>query len=172
MESTDSLAASLAISIMENDDDDDFFGDQEEDQRTEKESAAEADRLKIAGYHDTFEVSHDAALQDGFNAGYLDSYDTAVSIGRLLGRQVAQDKLKDHSKVADPPNFRMASVIRSRLSQLSQEKSATCVISMQMLESLYTDVQKIAAVDSTGRPQLSLTADKEDHKKQETRSLD
>lgn len=132
------------------DDDDEFFGDQEDDRRSEKESAAEAERLKVAGYHDTFEDSHNSALQDGFNAGYTDSFDTAVSIGRLLGRLVAHNKLSDHPKGLDPSYLRMASLIRSRLSQLTEETTASSDISRHTLKCLQDEVLKIAAGDSTG----------------------
>jgi hypothetical protein len=89
----------------EEEDEEDFYGDQEDgdidgndnDQpltMAQRESASESRRFLTAGYHNTFDVAHDAALQSGFDAGYQMSYGRSTEIGHCLGRQVARAKVR------------------------------------------------------------------------------
>ena len=64
-----------------------------------KEAAAVEEKYRTLGYHETYETSQEATLQEGFVAGYSDTFDVAVSIGTLLGRAAASRlQLREQSR--------------------------------------------------------------------------
>jgi hypothetical protein len=91
--------------------DDEFFGSDERDNCNEmvnesiavldassgelatRETAAIERQYFAIGYHETFDDSHDASLQHGFNDGYRENYDTAVYLGRLLGHYATSNAI-------------------------------------------------------------------------------
>jgi len=60
-------------------------------------SAAEArateDRFRTIGYHEAYDQSKEERLQEGFEAGYRDSFDAAFRVGEILGREAMGAKL-------------------------------------------------------------------------------
>jgi hypothetical protein len=137
------------IDLNDDNEEDDFFGNQEDDQLAAKESAAEAHRLETAGYHESYEASHTRALQAGFDAGFMESYDRSVEIGRCLGKLVAQTKLTSggHGVMDDVANSRYLAVvtmIRERLIALTTTTESTTAPSSDTLERLEADVRRTA----------------------------
>ena len=82
-----------------NSSDDEFFGSQEEYNDDEQQQPCESfgdmgkhdqrakhHELKTAGFHDAFDESKEEQLQEGFEAGFLESFEAGRAIGQLLGR--------------------------------------------------------------------------------------
>jgi hypothetical protein len=59
------------------------------------EAAAVEERYRVLGYHETYESSREATLQDGFIHGYTDTFPIALNIGRLLGQAAIAQKLTE-----------------------------------------------------------------------------
>jgi hypothetical protein len=87
-----------------NNSDDEFFGSQEEyndddEQQQQQQHPCESfgdmgkhdqrakhHELKTAGFLDAFDESKEEQLQEGFEAGFLESFEAGRAIGQLLGR--------------------------------------------------------------------------------------
>jgi hypothetical protein len=54
-----------------------------------RETAALERQHWSLGYHETYAESEEAALQEGFENGYRDTYDVATCLGELLGQYAA-----------------------------------------------------------------------------------
>ncbi len=50
-----------------------------------RESAATERQHYAIGYHETYDDSYEASLQNGFDDGYCSNYDTALHLGKMLG---------------------------------------------------------------------------------------
>src|SRR3569832_1485753 len=85
---------------------DEFFGDEEytyADHHDDilhsglhrAEETAEQQRYRILGYHEAYDQTKEDRLQDGFEAGYRDTYDVSCSIGELVGKVVIESKLAE-----------------------------------------------------------------------------
>lgn len=59
----------------------------------EHEVAAVEAHYQTLGYHETYESSQEATLQEGFVAGYTENFDTAFQIGAWLGRAAAVHRI-------------------------------------------------------------------------------
>jgi len=83
---------------------DDFFGDDDDDDPQQhdqpycldesngmaaRDAAAADAHHRTLGYHETFETSQQQTLQEGFAAGYQETFDIARNIGLLLGSEAA-----------------------------------------------------------------------------------
>mmetsp|Transcript_13750 Transcript_13750/g.37814 ORF Transcript_13750/g.37814 Transcript_13750/m.37814 type:complete len:186 (-) Transcript_13750:908-1465(-) len=78
------------------DDDDDFFGDgddEDNDDLNDFDRRAMEERHKTIGYVDAFDAHKEERLQEGFEAGYRESYDASILLGRSLGSMIARGKL-------------------------------------------------------------------------------
>jgi hypothetical protein len=68
-----------------------------------KEAAAVEAQYRTLGYHETYECSQEATMQDGFTDGYYATFETATRIGRLLGIAAARTRLlQETSEPLDP----------------------------------------------------------------------
>lgn len=82
--------------------DDDFFGtdgddcaaDHHPDTMAVQDAAAASEQYKTLGYHETYDSSLEAALQDGFVLGYRETYTTATRLGSMLGQIAISQKLR------------------------------------------------------------------------------
>lgn len=76
---------------------DEFFGDQDEDGDFGKlgrhEDHARNEQLKTIGYLESFDETKDSLLQPGFEAGYRETYEVSKSLGKNLGRMIAEHQL-------------------------------------------------------------------------------
>jgi hypothetical protein len=57
------------------------------------EAAALATQFRTMGFHQAFDEYQDAMLQEGFEAGYRENFETAKRIGHLLGSVTAKSRL-------------------------------------------------------------------------------
>ena len=107
------------------------------------EAAAIESHYQTLGYHETFESSQEATLQEGFVAGYTDNFDTAFQIGAWLGRAAAAHRIyhdmaqeKECLPDTDPENnndddivFRKAVArIKTVLTDTATQKSASGIV--------------------------------------------
>ena len=79
-------------------DDDEFFGSQGDDANEfgdmeQREIHARHHRLKTVGFLDAFDESKEELLQEGFETGFLESFEGGKVVGRLLGRAATQSKI-------------------------------------------------------------------------------
>mmetsp|Transcript_26541 Transcript_26541/g.72940 ORF Transcript_26541/g.72940 Transcript_26541/m.72940 type:complete len:174 (+) Transcript_26541:181-702(+) len=84
----------------DDDDDDEFFGSQEDDFQPDGTAApfrefgnmsrheihAKHNELKNIGFLEAYDESKESRLQEGFERGFLDSFEAGKAIGSILGR--------------------------------------------------------------------------------------
>ena len=99
------LSTPLQLASMSNNIEDDFFGDCDDNdalierfndaaipgadqygELSNRESAATERQHFAIGYHETYDDSYEASLQNGFDDGYCSNYDTALHLGQILGQ--------------------------------------------------------------------------------------
>ena len=78
--------------------DDDFFGSQTDGETSfgdmgKHELRARHHELQTSGFLDAFDESKEELLQEGFEAGFLESFGAGKKIGNLLGRAATVGKL-------------------------------------------------------------------------------
>ena len=79
-------------------DDKDFIDDLEDVNEDEyglltAESRAVEERFQKLGYHEAYDAAKEERLQDGFEAGYKETFEISKEIGVLLGRAVMGSKM-------------------------------------------------------------------------------
>ena len=73
-------------------DDDEFFGDQDGEDNgsfgglSEYELKAKEEEIKKLAYLQSYDEKKELRLQEGFEAGYQETFDSAFRIGKLLGQ--------------------------------------------------------------------------------------
>jgi hypothetical protein len=84
-------------------DDDEFFGNDDEAYQAEfrpgletHEDRAKEEEYRNIGYLEAFETNKEARLQEGFEAGYRETFDAALRIGELLGQSTFPSKLSNN----------------------------------------------------------------------------
>jgi hypothetical protein len=70
-------------------DENDFMSGDSFGELAMRETAALERQHWSLGYHETYAESEEAALQEGFENGYRDTYDVATCLGELLGQYAA-----------------------------------------------------------------------------------
>jgi hypothetical protein len=95
--------------------DDDFFGTAQDDHDDERyrecvdghelhsglaraDAAALAERFRNVGFHETYEEYQEVRLQEGFEAGYRETFDVSVRIGEILGNLAMKAKRAENEK--------------------------------------------------------------------------
>lgn len=85
---------------IEDDDDDEFFGNQEEDDDefygglSKHELQSKDEEMKNIAYFQSYDQTSETKIQEGFEAGYQETFDSAFRIGLLLGELATSEKLK------------------------------------------------------------------------------
>jgi flagellar biosynthesis/type III secretory pathway protein FliH len=85
---------------IEDDDDDDFFGNQEEDEDesygglSKHELKFKEEEMKKIAFLQSYDQTAEAKIQEGFEAGYHETFDSAFRIGLLLGELATSEKFK------------------------------------------------------------------------------
>lgn len=111
--------------------DDEFFGDLHdtaviitEERNTSldclqvAESTAIERQFRNLGFHEAFEEYKDSLLQEGFEAGYRETFEAAVRLGHLLGKVTAKAKLPSHpSTTPDETYLQAARLTRQVITQ-------------------------------------------------------
>ena len=84
---------------------DEFFGDEDDgvnngvgNTLAEADDSAQRERQKTHGFHETFAASEEAALQEGFEKGYRETFDLAHQIGRNLGIITLHEKFSEEKQ--------------------------------------------------------------------------
>lgn len=90
--------------------DDEFFGAQDEEDEgcadfgdmAKHEIQARHHQLRTSGFLDAFDESKEELLQEGFEAGFLETFELGKRLGLMLGKAATQNKLapnesKQHS---------------------------------------------------------------------------
>ena len=85
---------------------DEFFGNQEEDDDENHggndfgalgrhESRAKDRDLAAIGYFESYDETKDSRIQEGFEAGYRQTFDASLRVGELFGQWMAQAEFLD-----------------------------------------------------------------------------
>ena len=85
----------------DSDSDDEFFGAQDEEDdgcadfgdMAKHEIQARHHQLRTSGYLDAFDESKEELLQEGFEAGFLETFELGKKLGLILGKVATQSKL-------------------------------------------------------------------------------
>lgn len=74
----------------ESPDEDEFFGSQEDEGEFgalgQRDNLAKDHELKTIGYVEAYDETKEMLLQEGFEAGYRETYDAALRVGQLFGK--------------------------------------------------------------------------------------
>jgi hypothetical protein len=150
------------------DDEDDFFGNQDDDDDepvehdeqehygnefgalAEREHQARGTELRTIAYVESYDETKEARLQDGFEAGYQETFDVATRIGVLLGKATAATKTKllNHEPVSlsssdDDSAPTAARQVRAFLTKFEARPKEETSDAKQELENLEEDVKGI-----------------------------
>jgi hypothetical protein len=92
--------------LEEVDDDDDFFGSQQDDTDdfgalAQHETLAKERDLAAIGYFESYDENKDERLQDGFEAGYRQTFDVSTRIGEIFGQMIAHAEFEDNDKALE-----------------------------------------------------------------------
>ena len=86
------------------DSDDEFFGNQdilanndEFGALEQRERRAREESLKTVGFVESYDDAKDVRLQEGFEVGYRETYDVALRLGTVLGKEAVQNLLSNSS---------------------------------------------------------------------------
>jgi hypothetical protein len=101
------------------------------------DAAAERQHF-VMGYHETYDESHEAELQHGFDDGYRDSYDTALIIGQLLGQHATKVNIETNSL----PN-------NNASSEPSEDQKSLAIVVQRIRERLLSITQTTDANDNS-----------------------
>jgi hypothetical protein len=78
-------------------DEDEFFGSQDDEGEFgalgQHDDLAKDHALKTIGYFESYDETKDILLQEGFEAGYRETYDAALRVGKLFGKLSAETQL-------------------------------------------------------------------------------
>jgi hypothetical protein len=111
---------------MNDADDDEFFGNQEEDDDEvhtsssyygglgDQERLARENEMKNIGYFEAHEETKEQRLQEGFEAGYRETFDAATRVGQLLGQATARARLNNNPEQEEHEARQMAMARRVR----------------------------------------------------------
>lgn len=123
------------MALWKKDKDDEFFGDlseeseklvnpkeeRERDSLLAAESAAAQERFRIIGYHEAYDKTKDEKLQEGFEAGYRESFDTAYRIGEMLGSATATTAHRNPKSTLDSSCIETARLVREALMNVDRD---------------------------------------------------
>jgi hypothetical protein len=119
------------------------------------EAAAVEQRYRTLGYHETYESSREATLQDGFFRGYTQTFPAALNIGRLLGQAAIAQKLTEHQvserhpeattfeTQAQPLYLTAAARIRSGLLAVTSNEESSTGDSTEATHNVPNDFDKV-----------------------------
>lgn len=90
--------------VDDNDGDDDFFGPQSDNDGNAQnefgsmgahEFQARENELRNIGFVDAYDEYKESTLQEGFEAGFQETFEASILLGKLLGEVTTLQKLKD-----------------------------------------------------------------------------
>ncbi|CAJ1929054.1 unnamed protein product [Cylindrotheca closterium] len=84
---------------FDNDDDDDFFGNQSDDgdeygNLGKHELISQQDEIEKVAFLQAYDDHAESRLQEGFEAGYQESFATAYRIGKMMGKHMTMERFK------------------------------------------------------------------------------
>lgn len=92
------------VDCIDDDDDDEFFGNQEEGDDEffggldKFELRSKEEEVKKLAFLQSYDQTAEARVQEGFEAGYQETFDSAFRIGRILGELAATARLQKNGK--------------------------------------------------------------------------
>ena len=106
------------------------------------ESSATAQRFRNIGFHETYDQSKELKLQEGFEAGYRDSFELSTKIGELLGKAAMEAKLSEKlqntnvaaRQVSERVHMRAAQIIHERVRTIVSEENDNGIEDLKQLE--------------------------------------
>jgi hypothetical protein len=152
-EKKDSWKKSMAL-YHEHDDEDEFFGnddDDEDDGNTnilnlaDRESRSKEEELKKIAYVEAYDDNKETRLQEGFEAGYRETYKAAMRIGELLGSSMAGTTFSTDANHTSIESKDASTDIARRIRQFLTKFQETTTVndaSRQELEQLFRELQE------------------------------
>ena len=116
----------------DDDDDDDFFGNQDDDgdeygNLAKHEMISKQDELEKVAFLQAYDDHAESRLQEGFEAGYQESFATAYRIGQMLGKHMTMERFKlmkeSQSEISPSVSVTDASCMIYQLSKEFQERA-------------------------------------------------
>jgi hypothetical protein len=132
------------------DDEDEFFGNDDEGADInrldlgDRESRAKEEELKKIAYVEAYDVHKETRLQEGFEAGYKDTFKAAMRIGDLLGSTMAQTKFSTDANHTSVDFMDASTAIARRIRHFltSEETTTESDEARQELEQLFRELQE------------------------------
>lgn len=125
--------------------DDDFFGNQDgEDDDfgalTRQDHLAKEHELKTIGYFESYDDTKEERLQEGFEAGYKETFGVASRIGELYGQMIIDselekdDQAKEKSRVTSQRLHDFLKKIQNGQTEDSSSGTTSVKESLELLE--------------------------------------
>ncbi|KAG7369486.1 methylase [Nitzschia inconspicua] len=142
-----------------------------DDTMIQRQRRSKEQELRMAAYHQAFDEYQDTSLQEGFEQGVYETFDTAIRIGKLLGHATTHQKLvmKSTSDQVDPRVDEATTVTRDFFSKQFQKEDIStndssnsnnnCTV---QLESLEQTLQTIMKKEEPSSMALTLTTTNND----------
>lgn len=138
----------------EHDDEDEFFGNDKDDDDensdildlADRESRAKEEELKKIAYVEGYDDNKETRLQEGFEAGYKETFEAAMRIGEFLGKSRARTKFSadaDHTSIeSKDASINIALRIRQFLKTFEETATRESDEARQELEQLFRELQE------------------------------
>ena len=136
-------------------DDDEFFGDQDDTDDGDfggrlviQEDLARQQELKTIGYLESYDEAKETRLQEGFQAGYQETFDLAVRIGALLGEATTRQRLQQKAlgleadEMKNSPSSLVSKKVHSFLKEHDQDDSKSQDVK-EGLKNLDQEIQQL-----------------------------
>lgn len=160
----------INMDIQNNGSDDEFFGSQEDFQTDstlpiscvqrnefgdmgEHEIYAKHNELKNVGFLDAYDEFKESRLQEGFEFGFLESFEAGKIIGKMIGEVATLEKMDDrqsHNESTIPHNnlgIRVTEIVNEFFTTEFQNGSADSSNGKQDLENLIAKTENYLAAD-------------------------
>ena len=136
----------------EHDDGDEFFGNDGDDDDNsnyldlaDRESRAKEEELKKIAYVEGYDDNKETRLQEGFEAGYKETFEAAMRIGNFLGSSVARTKFSTDANYTSIESKDASIDIARRIRQFLktfEETTTENEEAQQDLEQLFRELQQ------------------------------
>ena len=103
----------------DDDDDDDFFGSQDDCTMALHEVNAKNNEIKNIGFLNAYDEFKEARLQEGFEKGYLESFEIGKMIGKMIGEITTLEKATNKRRLENVSSSTASSATSTSISTSS-----------------------------------------------------
>eukprot|EP00977_Amphora_coffeiformis_P028287 scaffold34921_cov162-Amphora_coffeaeformis.AAC.21 len=98
------------------------------------ESRALAERFKKIGFHEGYDAAKETKLQEGFEAGYKETFALSKEIGTLLGKMTMKSKLDSNGKIESSLDANLGAGVRSFVRERFTAPNSLCTMDLEDLK--------------------------------------